>query len=246
MTTSEQIITLVRKYCLDLYDAGLSTQQRIAVGLLNGVEYLTGKQYEDYEILKTDIIKAAIKNLEEFTSAYSKKGHLQKIETEKQNFIQFVSQININKIGNLKPLPYKRRLTESESERIKRNLKEKWDFDAWCSGKYYWEPLVETNVNHIVFFDLEFLNQNDFHKIAQLLFSVEYQNIYFLTEDKVNYEIEPSKFDINFLESVYTDKNSEWIIYISHEGTIAFGGQELIDQIGKVLADKVNLKNKWR
>ena len=63
MTYSDKIITTVRQYCLDLFQDGLSTQQRIAKGLLNGVEYLVTKQFSNTADLKEEIKQVALLSL---------------------------------------------------------------------------------------------------------------------------------------------------------------------------------------
>ena len=69
--------------------------------------------------------------------------------------------------------------------------------------------------------------------------------VYEITEDRLDYEIEASEFDKDSTETAYTDRENSWIIYLSHEGTIAFGGQQLMEELDIILVDKAGLKNKW-
>ena len=80
MTQSDKIITTVRHYCLDLFQSGLSTQQSIASGLLNGVEYLVGQEFQNITDLKNELKELGQTNLKIRTSGYSKQGHLKQIE----------------------------------------------------------------------------------------------------------------------------------------------------------------------
>jgi len=246
MTNSEKIITHVRNYCLELYKNGFSTQQYIAKALLNGVLYLTGKSYDDYDKLKSDIIKLGTENLKNETTAFSKKGHLNKIESEKNNFIQFVSELQPNELKNISPIKFKRRLTNEESLKIKTALKQKWDFNSWKFDNYYWEPLVKTKAENTFFFDVDFLDDTDYEKIAEIISSDSGKTIYHLNEDKVDFELDPALFNDDYWESVFTDKNHNWIIYFSHEGTVAFGGKSLIDKIDLELPKRVEIKNTWK
>ena len=54
-----------------------------------------------------------------------------------------------------------------------------------------------------------------------------------------------SEFDPDCYETVYVDENYDWIVYGSHEGTIAFGGSWLLIEIEKQLRDKKKLANQW-
>jgi len=245
VTQSDKIITAARHYCLDLFQNGLSTQQQIAIGLLKGVEFFVGRQFANADDLKAEIKQIALANLQEQTSGYSKDGHLKKIELEKQNFLEFIDQLDTSKPDNIEPLPYRRRLSESEANQVRQNLKSKWNFDGWSSPNYYWEPLVEASPKPVYFFNTEVLSDKDFESIGNLLWKLTGDTMYEVTEDKIDYEIEPTQIDKYTIEAAYTDKLNNWIIYLSHEGTTAFGGDELMKELDTLLADKSELKDKW-
>ena len=57
--------------------------------------------------------------------------------------------------------------------------------------------------------------------------------------DIINYEVDILTFDIDWIESAYCDINGNWLIYISHEGTITFAGQELLTSIEKEYPPKM-------
>jgi hypothetical protein len=245
LTQSDKIITAVRRYCLYLFRDGLSTQQRIATGLLNGVEFWVGKQFSNIENQKAEIKQLALASLKEQTSGYSKEGHLKKIELEKQNFIQFIDELDTSSFDNVEPLPYRRRLSKSEASLVRQNLKSKWNFDGWSSGNYYWEPLLSASPIPVYFFNTEVLSDQDFENIGKLLWKLTGDTIYEVTEDKIDYEIETTEIDKYTIEAAFTDKLNNWIIYLSHEGTTAFGGDELLKELDTLLADKIELKDKW-
>lgn len=245
MTQSDKIITAARRYCLDLFQSGLSTQQRIAIGLLNGVEFLVGKQFPNADDLKAELKQLALASLKEQTSGYSKEGHLKKIEQEKQSFIQFIDQLDISNLDTIEPLPYRRRLSENEAIQVRQSLKSKWNFDSWSSPNYYWEPLVVASPKPVYFFNTEVLSDKDFENIGKFIWKLTGDTIYEVTEDKIDYEIEATEIDKYTIEAAYTDKLNSWIIYLSHEGTTAFGGDELMKEVDGILVDKKELKDKW-
>lgn len=186
-----------------------------------------------------------MESLKETTNGYSKEGHLKNIELQKQNFLEFVDQLHTSRLDNIKPLPYRRRLSEKEAITIRQNLKSKWNFDGWSSQNYYWEPLVAASPKPIYFFKTELLSDQDFENIGKLLWEITGETIYEVTEDKIDYEIETTQIDKYTIEAAYTDKLNNWVIYLSHEGTTAFGGDELMKKLDILLADKRELKNKW-
>lgn len=245
MTQSNKLITAARHYCLDLFQNGLSTQQRIATGLLYGVEFFVGRQFPNSDDLKAEIKQLALASLEEQTSGYSKDGHLKKIELEKQNFINFIDQLDTSKLHNIELLPFRRRLSETEAIQVRQSLKSRWNFDCWRSPNYYWEPLVVASPEPVYFFNTEMLNDKDFESLGKLLWKLTGDTIYEVTEDKIDYEIETSEIDKYTMETAYTDKLNNWIIYLSHEGTTAFGGDKLMKELDTLLADKREFKDKW-
>ena len=212
---------------------------------MQGVEFLVGREFSNSDSLKAEIKQLALASLKEQTSGYSKDGHLKKIELEQQNFLKFIDQLNTSNSDNIEPLPYRRRLSESEAIQVKRNLKSTWNFDSWSSEIYYWEPLVSASPKPVYFFNTEVLSAEDFENIGRLLWKLTGDNIYEVAEDKIDYEIETTQIDKYTIEAAYTDKLNNWIIYLSHEGTTAFGGDELMKELDNLLADKKKLKDKW-
>jgi len=66
-----------------------------------------------------------------------------------------------------------------------------------------------------------------------------------LSEDRIDYELDKHEFNPDCYETVYTDRTFSWIIYGSHEGTLAFGGTKLIDKIMNIYNERKDLINKW-
>jgi len=239
MTPSDKIITAVRQYCLDLFQSGLSTQQSIASGLLNGVEYFVGGQFENIAELKSDLKIVGQENLAIRTSGFSKSGHIKQIEIEQQKFIDFIDSLKLENIANIR-LPFRRRLSDSESKLVRQNLELHWNFDGG-----YWEPLTECSPQPFSFYPLESLNTSDYQKLIDTLFEITIDTIFEISEDRLDYEIEVAEFDKEGCETIYTDKNNKWIVYISHEGTIAFGGLELLEKLDTLFVNKLQFRNTW-
>ena len=239
MTKSEKIITLAKYYCLELLKQESSTLQSIGDGLLSGIEFLVGKEFQDIENCKNNVLKFALENLKIRTANYSKEGHLKIIEAEKQKFVDYINKIDVDNIDKIEPLPFRRRLNEYESKEVRENLSKNWNFDGG-----YWEPLNQCSPKPFFFFDIENLETIDYENVKNILLQKTIR-IYEINEDRIDYEIDSVEFDPKSCEVIYVDKSYNWIIYISHEGTIAFGGLDFISDIDKLLENKIHLKNKW-
>jgi len=240
MTSSDKIVTTVRHYCLDLFQNGFSTQKHIARGLLNGVEYLVGQEFQNINELKNELKLLGQNNLRIITSGYSKQGHLKQIELEIKKFINFIDHLTSGNLDEVEPLPYKRRLKEVNANEVRQNLKVHWDFDGG-----YWEPLTECCTKPFCFYPIESLDDVCFQVLRDKLSKLTNDNIFEISEERVDYEIEIIDLDPKSFETIYTDKNNKWIVYISHEGTIAFGGLDLLKQNDNIFADRKEFKNKW-
>ena len=246
MTESEKIITAARHYCLDLFHDGLSTQQAIARGLLNGVEFLVGKEYLSTEFLKSKLILLASQSLLIEMSNYSKPGHIKKFNQENENFSNYINNLSLSTLDNLMPLPFKRRLLEEESIIVRQNFRLKWNFDCWGDKNRYWEPLVTTCPYPFCFYDLDVIDKEDFSKINSYITALSKDFIFKVTEDGLDYEIDATEIGQRELELAFTDKQYNWIIYISDEGTIAFSGEQLLPKVEEILSYKSDFKNKFR
>lgn len=91
----------------------------------------------------------------------------------------------------------------------------------------------------------ENVSKLDYEKIIQLISEKSDRKIFEITEERIDYEIEIDSFYLDFYETIFTDKTLEWVIYGSHESTIAFGGPCLTEFIKQLFADRQNKLNKW-
>ncbi len=118
--------------------------------------------------------------------------------------------------------------------------------DTIKDENYYWEPLSKTKNNiRAISFEDDLFKPEDVQKIIDILKSISGDRIYLLSEENINYEVETSSFDIDWIESAYSDFETSWLIYISHEGTITFAGEEFVTRIENELTEIVKHKNPW-
>lgn len=244
MTDTEIIITKTKEYILNLYSEGLSTHQNMILGLKNGIDYFVGQSIGDVERIKDEIIFICLQEFELQTKVYNKPGHLKKIETIKSEFESFVRNLTPTAITEITPMPFERRINSEETDRLNKSLKEKFDFDVWKSNNYYWEPLAKTeNTVPLIYFKHDLFKTKEVESIRAIVSSISGNRIYLLTEEKLNYEVETSTLDFDWMEAAYCDFKTNWLIYISHEGTITFSGQPLISEFEISLPQIMKYKN---
>ena len=245
MTDTEKIVTKTKEYILKLYSEGYSTHHNMVNGLKNGIDYFVGRK-DGFDTIKEDILATCLTEFNVRAKSFDKVGHLKMVDGIRTDFIKFVNELNVNELLEVAPISFERRLKEDESKRLEKTLKETFDFGSWKDENYYWEPLSKTqNKTQIIHFEEDIFKQEDVLEIIDILKSISGDRIYLLTEENVNYEVETSSFDIGWIESAYCDFTKCWLIYISHEGTITFAGEELVTRIGNELTEIIKHKNSW-
>lgn len=263
MTTTEKIVTLARRYCIDNFrywadkyqnertgndfpytytdkDYDLFPRYQALDAILKGVETVVGQSFSD-----RDECIGVLKNIGQdsqtlFTNGNHNEIEKRAIQDERNKFIKFIDGLTDQQLETVEPLPFKRRILETEANAVRQRLLEQWNFDGG-----YWEPLTNCSPKPFIFFDKSNLTDNDFEKIKQIIVKQASDRLFSVSEERYDYEIDKSEFDPDCYETVYSDKTFDWIIYGSHEGTISFGGTWLLEEIEKQLSDKKELINQW-
>ena len=245
MTDTEKIVTKIKEYILKLYSEGYSTHQNMVTGLKNGIDFFVGRT-DGLETIKDEILTTCLTEFNERTKVYDKAGHLKMVDKIKTDFVEFVNKLNVNELTELLPISFERRLKNEESKSLEKSLKHTFDFGSWKDENYYWEPLTETeNKFPTIYFKDELFKSTEVHQIVEILKSISGDRIFLLTEENIDYEVETLSFDIDWKESAYCDFKTSWLIYISHEGTITFSGDELTRRIENELTKIIKHKNPW-
>ena len=259
MTTTEKIVTLARHYCTDNFeywatkyqnemsgtpytdnDYNLFPRYNVLSAILKGVETIVDKPFNGIEQCKAELSILGQESQTLFTTGKQNEIESKAIQEERQKFINYIGLLTSEQIENVEPLPYRRRLLENESNEIREELNKHWNFDG-----DHWEPLTTCSPHPFIFFSKSNLDDQDYEKIKKIISERANGKIYMVTEDRWDYETDNSEFDPDCYETVYTDNNFDWIVYGSHEGTIAFGGAWLLKEIDKQLSDKNGLVNQW-
>ena len=86
------------------------------------------------------------------------------------------------------------------------------------------------------------MTENDKNKIIEHI--KKYDKMFF-TVDEMDNDYETEILEINGCETVYTNIKFDWIIYISHEMYMAFGGKLLIGFLKELFSDRMDKINKY-
>lgn len=254
MTKIESIITLARHYCIKNYnywsdkytheksgkmysddDYNLFPRYNVLKAILQGIETIINKQFDSVDDCKNEL-----KNIGQISQTIFTKNTTSKIANsamndERNKFNDFIENMLEEDLYNVLPLPHNRKLSISESKEIYKGLKLNWNFEGFC-----WDH--SRSKNEILFVMEKYLTDQDKDKIIDYI--LKYDKIFFeIDERKEDYETE--LLEINGCETIYTNFKFNWIIYISHEMYIAFGGELLLNYLKELFSDRIEKINKY-
>ena len=129
--------------------------------------------------------------------------------------------------------------------KIEKLLFEKWKIEM----RGFWIPLddpIDVNINNeICYFNYTELKENYDIKILENFIQSKNELILVLNDFNERFILEKMEFDnVSGSDKFITNETADWVIYITHEDTIAFAGQTLISELKKWHQFEKN-KNPW-
>ena len=263
MTQTESIITAARRYLTEQFaywaakyssqktesgipytytdtDYNLFPRYNVLRAILDRVEMLVGQYHLEPDDCKEQLRQAGSTASDIFTGGQQNAISLQTMEVERIKFIRFIDDLDAEALRLVEPLPHRRRLSEVESREVRAQLQEHWNFQG-----NYWEPLEKLSPRPVKFILKEHISAGDYSTITTALRKMAAPMVLEITEDRRDAEIAFSLFDPDCYETIYCDRTYEWIIYGSHESTLAFGGNKLVEFVQQLFRDRTEFLNKW-
>ncbi|HEY8895664.1 MAG TPA: hypothetical protein VIM79_12640 [Niastella sp.] len=266
MTKFEGLHTLVRTYCINAIafwkkeyaekrtgsdfpeytysdsDYNLFPRYNSLDAILKGVELIVPAEYSDFKTLKKDIIIAGLENETVFTNNPDNDIEEKAIKDERVKFKAYVETLKEADVKNIEPLPLRRRLKTEEKLTVRQMLHEVWGYDG-----DYWEPLGKKSPKETVFLLSKYITDGDRLFIKELLAKKSGKHLYEVNETGDDYETDLESVSSFYQdhEVMFFDETYKWAIYGSHEETITFGGEWLINSIKERFKDRPDLLNSW-
>lgn len=263
MTPAEALITAARRYLKEHHqywtnrygkertgedfpeytytdnDYNLFPRYNMLFAILDQVETLVGQNHLDVETGKQELTKMGAKASSSLMEGEENKIALAAMQDEREKFIDFIHHITAEQLRSVAPLPYRRRLSNEESRQVRQALLEHWNFQG-----NYWEPVETLSPKPTIFLMSDNISESDHEQIIAAIQKHADSRLFEITEDGSDAEIEFNLFHFDY-ETIYCDKNYDWIVYSSHEDTVAFGGTWLLDFITELFSARTELLNKW-
>jgi hypothetical protein len=120
-------------------------------------------------------------------------------------------------------------LSETERDSLLQKVRDEW---AWSD--YYWHPLHPTTRKDVIAFDMDLLERELSESVLRsLLRSLGIETVLWHREHDPSEEttIDELPCIYGYGEAFIVDKTMTWIIYLSHENTVTFGGSQLVTAI---------------
>ena len=252
MRETESLVTLARKYCID----NINHWETRYKNERSGQEIPYSYSSNDYDLFpRCNVLRAIFDNVgflvESGISATECKSKLvvigqtagtfdelqnevsiKAIQDERDKFTTFINAISPDDIANVEPLFHARRLSQSEVENIEKKLHEIYDYDG------HWIPIGTQSPAKAVWVHHTDLTPTEVEGLLSVIREKAKKRQFEIKEDGINYEIEIESMDITGYETTYCDDTYEWILYSSHENTVAFGGTWLISEVEKIFSVK--------
>jgi len=263
MNEIEALITAARRYCIENHeywvneyaekgsdsnspywdysdaDYNLFPRYNALSAILSGVEYIVGSTFESIGECKKQLIFLGENTDSIFTRGEKNDIEERAIQEERNKFREFIESVEIEGLGKVPSLPHRRRLGDDERNEIRNKLEEKWGYDGG-----YWFPLVDVSSSlSVMFLSKGCIEREDFLNISRFVGELAGKYIFEITEDQLDYEIDAKSLDIDCYETIMCDESLEWVLYGSHESTIAFGGDKLVEHVELIFKDRLGMIN---
>jgi hypothetical protein len=160
------------------------------------------------------------------------------LREEADDYRAYIQVLAARDLGDIETLPFRRVLNEDESKRLWSELKSSWGIEGG-----HWFPCKEGPVpaNVMIFHEDYFKRMPGIRILREALKLRDIERIFQLHEfdfrDEPDYEVELSNFEPAYGcggGQYSTSEPANWIVYASHESSIAIGG----DWLTKIFAEK--------
>ncbi len=260
MTLIEALITAARRYCGEHYhywavryskertgqnypvysysdnDYDLFPRYNILDAILGEIEILVGRSFPSLSDCRATLIQVGRSANSPLTEPKDNLIASAAIQQERDKFIQFIETVTPEMLEQTPPLPYRRRLGEAEKSTVYQALLERWNYDGG-----YWDPIENLSPAEVVYLAKADITSADLQAISGFISNHAAPYLLEATEEGIITEISPGDFHLNSEETVFCDCNYQWLVYVSHEATVTFAGEEMLGFLKYLFAERKNL-----
>jgi hypothetical protein len=154
------------------------------------------------------------------------------VDEERRLFIDYVRELREEDLSRVEPLPFRRTLSDWETERVRSQLKARWGMN-----QHYWYPLdrppeADPPQNAVALAADPFLEPEHQSRLRAVLADLGVSRLFKLLEegdDRRGLEIDLEFFEPIYMPEIYwTNASFDWVIYASHHESLTIAGERLL------------------
>lgn len=201
---------------------GLFPRYRLDDAIEIEVERLTGLEFSSLAETRKLLLEAGGRALASLLPEFQRSSEACiALKDELKAFEFYIAGLEDMQLAHIEPLPYRRVLGESESERLWQHLRARWGVTG------YWYPLsnCDPRTNVIAFHQELWERRDGTSLLAQATQERAIETCFLLCEGPPDYEIDRSLINpIYGGDESFVTSDFEWLVYSSHESSIAVAG----------------------
>jgi hypothetical protein len=199
--------------------------------ILNEIECFVGSEFESLGYAR-DLLRLAGGTDEHGATGLSAIAAAAEAE-ERAAYRRFVAEVSEDQLREVAELPYRRRLAEEEQRKLFHRFVDVWG--NWYGGSVDGKNLPANVTLHVAAMDAP----EAYEKLRQILRDRGIERIFELREGGCGREIARpiAEFLYTGAEGFWTAGEMDWMVYASHESSITFGGEWLIEAMRKAIPE---------
>ncbi len=192
------------------------------------IESAVSGDFSSLHDLRVFLISTA-RNVETQRTQGSEDIARQAMHEERDLFCNYVEGVTDGQLRRIEPLPYRRSLSETETIDLRTRVHAKWDWD----GKYWYPLIAEDMPQNVIALQYRYFHDEvGAEALQRLLHAHQPGHLYEFREWRPDLEIDDELLDALYTqERFWTNDEMDWVVYVSHESSITFAGQWLIEAI---------------
>jgi len=172
--------------------------------------------------LRPHLLRAGELASEKFTGVCPKKA----VAEQADRYRAHIMGLTNSDLASIEPLPHRRTLDGEERRKLWESFRQHWNLDQ-----------VENCINMLNFHDDLFVARNGVQILRDVLTRRGISKVLQFDDRYRDLEIDVSIFDPRGTEVYSTSHEFDWLVYASHESSIAIGGQWLMESFEQQWSD---------
>lgn len=154
------------------------------------------------------------------------------LEKAQADYASYIAGLSVEQAAETDTVLFRHVMSDTKRLRVRKKLAERWDVD----DRRCWFPLrgLEIPTNVLAFQDAWFRKEVGAEQLQNILVSKGITRVWEINEIGLDpeYEVDPRLCDFAYPpEKYWSSPELNWLVYVSHESSITFAGDWLVNRI---------------